>query len=1025
MQIKLKYSHINPLPGDECMQKFFFTAALAVVLAAILLSGQCSVLRTNLGASTDIHRITTVGGTWDKYHSYNSTNSLTLELFNLSAQHPDIMKVVSIGKTWKGRDIWAVKISSNVNVEDPTKPEVIFDGNHHAREWLTVEVCMYIIHKFVDEYGTNSTITNLVNTRQIWVVPTLNPDGRVYDGGGNDGIDPSNVKNWRKNLRDNNNNGQIDSYDGVDLNRNYEIGFGIGSSSSMSSETYMGPTPFSEKETQAYRDFLSKHHFITGITYHSYAQLILYPWAYTSTDTSHHSYFTAAANKIKSLIKNTAGSSYSWQAGQPPEILYAAGGSSFDYLYACYETFQFGIELYPSQSDSISDGFHPPTSKILPACNDQIEAAVYMVESAQNPYHVLGLSDDIGILKIEPFTNMSSYEGGTHSILAYVVNSGKNAQSGFDVRLNITKRNGSTSTLVYTNTTTLGNSLSQNQTAILSWNYNFNEQGTYNIKVETLKSDGYSANNKKEITVNITSTGGSDTTPPVISNVGASSITANSATVSWTTDEASSSVVEYGTTTAYGQTATGASGVTSHSVTLSGLTASTTYYYRVKSTDAAGNTATSSAYSFTTPAASDTTPPVISNVAVTGITANSATITWTTDEASTSVVEYGTTTSYGQTATGSGGVTSHSVTLSGLTATTTYHYRVKSTDSAGNLATSSDYTFTTAANSTDVIVLTDGVAVTGSLGAAKDAKYYLLDVGLGKTLLRIELTGPSGTDFDLYAKLGAKPTTSIYDARSIGSTSAETINVTNPSAGSWYFMVYSYSGSGTFTIKATTTTGTTNTTPLTDGVPATDYLSGTGKGKNYSINVPAGKKQLKIEMSGPSGTDFDIYVKFGTTASRTNYDYKSTSSSSTESVGITDPSNGTWYIYVYSYSGSGNFTIKATLYDTGTQDLSELISGEAKSATISTCGEKLYFHIAVPSSISSLTIELVGPANADFDLYVRLNSNPSTSAYDYRSVSSGSTETISIRNPSAGTWYIMIYAYSGTGTFEIRATISP
>ncbi|MEM4161081.1 MAG: pre-peptidase C-terminal domain-containing protein [Thermoplasmata archaeon] len=553
-----------------------------------------------------------------------------------------------------------------------------------------------------------------------------------------------------------------------------------------------------------------------------------------------------------------------------------------------------------------------------------------MVESAQNPYYVLGLNDDVGILKIEPFTNMSSYEGGEHTISAYVGNFGKNSQGSFDVRLNITKRNGSTSTLVYSNTTTVGEQLNQNQTAILSWNYNFNEVGTYTIKLETLKADGYGANNKKEITITITSAG-----------------------------------------------------------------------------------------------SEDTTPPSISNVAVSSITANSATITWSTDEASTSAVEYGTTTEYGQTATGSNGVTTHSVILSGLTASTTYHFRVKSADAAGNTAVSSDYTFTTLANSSDVIVLRDGVAATGSLSGAKDAKHYMLDVGSGRALLKIELTGPSGTDFDLYAKLGAKPTTSTYDYRSISTTSTETINVTSPATGSWYFMVYSYSGSGTFTIKATTTAGTTNITQLSDGVPHTDTLSGTGKGKNYSVSVPAGKKQLKIEMVGPGNADFDIYVKFGMLATRTTYDYKSTSSSSNESIAIADPGNGIWYILVYSYSGSGNFTLKATMYDSATQEFAALLSGEAKNGTIDTAGQKVYFHIVVPSGISALTIELVGPASADFDLYVRLNSNPSTSAYDYRAVRSGSQETIQINGVPAGTWYIMVYAYAGYGTFTIKATITP
>jgi len=348
---------------------------------------------------------------------------------------------------------------------------------------------------------------------------------------------------------------------------------------------------------------------------------------------------------------------------------------------------------------------------------------------------------------------------------------------------------------------------------------------------------------------------------------------------------------------------------------------------------------------------------------------------------------------------------------------------VKSADAAGNTATSSDYTFITSANASDVISLTDGVATTGSLSTAKDAKNYSLVVPAGKSQLKVELTGPSGTDFDLYAKLGAKPTTSTYDYRSIGSTSTETITVTNPSAGTWYFMVYSYSGSGTFTIKATTSTSQTNVTQLTDGVSATGTLSKTGAGANYSIAVSEGKAQLKIEMNGPAGTDFDVYVKFGTMATRTSYDYKGTSSSSSETITISNPNQGTWYIYVYSYSGSGDFTIKATTYNTTTQDFSMLISGVSKNGTLAQ-GQKIIFYISVPADTLRLKIELVGATNTDFDLYIKLNTNPSTSSYDYRSVSSSSTETITINNPATGVWYIMVYAYAGSGDFTIKATYS-
>ncbi len=128
---------------------------------------------------------------------------------------------------------------------------------------------------------------------------------------------------------------------------------------------------------------------------------------------------------------------------------------------------------------------------------------------------------------------------------------------------------------------------------------------------------------------------------------------------------------------------------------------------------------------------SDVTPPVISNVAVGSITTTGAVVTWTTDEASSSVVEYGLTTSYGSTATGTGGVTSHSVTLSGLSANTTYHYRVKSADAAGNTAVSSDHSFVTGGSFS--YVPTSTTITTGSLSsgtyanlATNNSSYYVV-----------------------------------------------------------------------------------------------------------------------------------------------------------------------------------------------------------------------------------------------------------------------------------------------------------
>src|SRR5207248_2868669 len=150
--------------------------------------------------------------------------------------------------------------------------------------------------------------------------------------------------------------------------------------------------------------------------------------------------------------------------------------------------------------------------------------------------------------------------------------------------------------------------------------------------------------------------------------------------------EASDSQVEYGLTTTYGSTTTlDATPLTAHSVALTGLSDGTIYHYRVKSKDAAGNLATSADSTFTT---NDITPPVISGITVTSIGATCASTTRIRSEASDSQVEYGLTTAYGSTTTlDATPRTAHSVALSGLTDGTTYHYRVKSEDGAGNLAT--------------------------------------------------------------------------------------------------------------------------------------------------------------------------------------------------------------------------------------------------------------------------------------------------------------------------------------------------
>lgn len=217
---------------------------------------------------------------------------------------------------------------------------------------------------------------------------------------------------------------------------------------------------------------------------------------------------------------------------------------------------------------------------------------------------------------------------------------------------------------------------------------------------------------------------------PTISGLTVSSVTTSSATIAWATSVATTSQVEYGTTTAYGSlTPLNTALVTSHSQSLSGLNAGTLYHYRVRSKLSDGTEAISSDATFTTAAATqtDTTPPTITGVSASA-TSNSVFITWTTNEASDSQVEYGTSTGYGLVSPlNATRVTSHSVTITGLNPSTAYNYRVRSKDASGNTAVSANLTFSTFAASASALPTTIGWH---SLGDPSYSRGAYLDTAL-------------------------------------------------------------------------------------------------------------------------------------------------------------------------------------------------------------------------------------------------------------------------------------------------------
>ena len=231
-----------------------------------------------------------------------------------------------------------------------------------------------------------------------------------------------------------------------------------------------------------------------------------------------------------------------------------------------------------------------------------------------------------------------------------------------------------------------------------------NHTTTYYFKAHSCDA----SNNCFDSTIGQFTTASPDQTGPFIfTPITVSNITENSAAISWDTDESSTSFVEYSTSPGFssGTLQGDFAYVISHEITLNGLTPLTDYYFKVRSTDSSGNESISAENSFSTIASSeDVTPPSISDVSSSGIAYNTATITWTTNENSSSFVEFGLATSYGRIYGQDDSVTSHSVNLpQDLLPATLYHFRVRSVDGAGNEGISGDYTFTTSGDPSDSV----------------------------------------------------------------------------------------------------------------------------------------------------------------------------------------------------------------------------------------------------------------------------------------------------------------------------------
>lgn len=312
----------------------------------------------------DVERHLSAFATAAAAEQYHSAASLEAELRQLAEARPDIAELKEIGRSIEGRPILALRIGDRRG----GVPKLLFMGCHHAREWIAVEV-PFLLAKELVERADEAPIAGWLTSGEVWVAPMVNPDGHEYSR--------TAQRLWRKNRRRND-----DGSFGVDPNRNYGYMWGIldipTSSHVPSDETYVGPRAFSEPETQAVRDLVGCERFAGVITYHSYSQLILYPWGYAEKpvpDVQHREQMVGMAEEMQTLMQGVHGKVY---VPQQSSQLYPTAGDTTDWTYGTYGIPSFTIELRPRTFQE--GGFILPPGQILPTWEENRPAVFRFIE---------------------------------------------------------------------------------------------------------------------------------------------------------------------------------------------------------------------------------------------------------------------------------------------------------------------------------------------------------------------------------------------------------------------------------------------------------------------------------------------------------------------------------------------------------------------------------------------------------------------------------------------------------------------
>jgi murein tripeptide amidase MpaA len=288
------------------------------------------------------------------FSEYRDLHEVDDYMAELVVQHPELVSERTIGWSLEGRPIHELTISRGGAIG------IALDGAQHAREWISVMVPICVADRLVAARN-EPRITKILDAASFHIVPVVNPDGYAYSW--------THDRYWRKNRRG--------GY-GVDLNRNYGVGWGQpGSSPDHASPNYRGEAAFSEPESRAVRSWLQSTSIRAHIDFHNYSQVILYPWSYQKAPPPDRERFAAIADRMSTAMFAAHGQRYAIRAGS--ELKTSIGGTLADWAYSDRGVLSFLVELRPTSKRE--GGFVLPPSQIAPTC-DESEAAVLELAEA-------------------------------------------------------------------------------------------------------------------------------------------------------------------------------------------------------------------------------------------------------------------------------------------------------------------------------------------------------------------------------------------------------------------------------------------------------------------------------------------------------------------------------------------------------------------------------------------------------------------------------------------------------------------